>query len=63
MNIGFDSPEQAQREVDKLQKEYDKRWSDYTDEDIQLMSTNGIRTSTSMIGRDYKVEPIKLMQI
>jgi len=63
MNIGFDSPEQAQKEIDKLQKEYDKRWSGYTDEEIQHMCLNGTRACTSMVGRDYKVEPVKLMQM
>ena len=64
MNVGFSSPEAAERERDLLIKEYEKRWKDeYTDEEIINMYLNDTVMYTSIIGRDYKVEPIKVTLI
>jgi hypothetical protein len=63
MDIGFSSPEAAQREADLLQREYEKRWKERTDDDIRQMYIDGIQMYVSMIGRDYKVEPIKLQAL
>jgi hypothetical protein len=60
MNIGFESPEAAQREADKLQVEYQKRWSEWTDDQIRQKYIDGEQMYVSIIGRDFKVEPIKL---
>lgn len=60
MNIGFDSPGAAQRELDLLKRDYDKKWKEYTDDYIRQMYMDGIQMYISMIGRDYKIEPIKL---
>ena len=60
MNIGFESPERAQRTIDQLIKEYDKRWSEYCDDKIRQMYIDGTVMYTPMIGREYKVELIKL---
>lgn len=60
MNIGFESPERAEREKDLLEKEYKKRWSEYSDDEIREMYINGKRMCISMYGRDFKVEPVKL---
>ncbi len=60
MNIGFESPEAAEREKKRLERDYEKQWSKHTDEDIQQMWTSGYVMYVSMFGRDFKVEPIKL---
>lgn len=60
MNIGFESYERAEREKDLLEKEYKKRWSEYSDDEIREMYINGTKMYISMFGRDFKVEPIKL---
>ena len=60
MNIGFESPEAAEREKKRLQEDYEKRWSKYTDEEIQQMWIQGTVMYVSMHGRDFEVEPIKL---
>lgn len=63
MNIGFESPEAAQRESDLLQKEYQKKWSKWTDDEIRQKYIDGTQMYVSIIGRDYKVEPIKLQMV
>ena len=60
MNIAFESPERAKSEQDKLEREYDKRWSKWTDDDIRQMWIDGTQMYVSIIGRDYAVEPVKL---
>ena len=63
MNIGFESPEAAEQERDKLQREYEKRWAQRTDDEIRQMYLNGIKMYTAMIAREYKIEPIKLRKV
>jgi hypothetical protein len=60
MNIGFKSEEKAQEEIDSLVRNYEKRWAKHTDEEIINMHLAGIKMYVQMIGREYKVEPIKL---
>jgi hypothetical protein len=60
MNIAFESPERAKAEQDILEKEYQKRWSKWTDDEIRQMYIDGHQMYVSIIGRDYKVEPVKL---
>ena len=60
MSIGFESPESAQSEIDLLQKEYDKRWSEYSDDEIRRMEENGTVMYVAMIGRNYRIKPIKI---
>lgn len=63
MSIAFDSYESADREKNLLEEEYNKRWSQYTDEQIQNMHIAGMVMYVSMIGRDYKVEPAKFKRL
>jgi len=63
MNIGFESPEAAQIEAEALQREYQKRWSHWTDDKIRQMYIDGTQMYVSIVGRDYKVEPIKLQAL
>ena len=60
MNIGFESFEAAESEKIKLIRVYNKRWSNHTDVEIIKMEAAGIVMSTPMIGREYKIEKIKI---
>ena len=59
MSIGFKTPEDAQMEIDRLKKAYEK-WKDLTTQDIIDKYLAGKRIPTSMLARDYKVEPIRV---
>ena len=56
MNIGFATPESAQRELDILLAESNK--NKYTDQELQNIEPLYLRSW--MIGIDWKIEPIKI---
>jgi len=56
MNIGFETPDQAQRELDKLIREKEKK--NYSINDLKNIAPQYLMSY--MVGIDWKIEPIKL---
>lgn len=59
MNIGFDTHEEVQREVEALKRAYNSKWKHLTTQDIIDKYMAGRRIPISMLARDYKIVPIQ----